>query len=102
MRTEIGRRIVSLWFPRLASDRVSRVRAVDGPLALTLRQGNANRVYCLNEQAERHGLHRGMSHADARAFCPELQSCEATPETDRRFQLALRRWVTCPPKLPSL
>lgn len=98
MRTESRRRIVSLWFPRLASDRVSRLRVDDGPLALTLRQGSANRVYCLNEQAERQGLHRGMSHADARAFCPELQSCEAAPEADRRFLLALRRWATryCP------
>ena len=46
----INRRVVSLWFPRLASDRVLRVRPVKGPFALTLQENNANRVYCLNEQ----------------------------------------------------
>ena len=94
----IQRRIASLWFPRLASDRVLRMRAIEGPFALTLRQDNANRIYCLNEAAERQGIHRGMAYADARAFCPELQSIPATPSSDARFLHALRRWATryCP------
>lgn len=87
-----------MWLPRLASDRVLRAHPVDGPFALTLKQNNANRIYCLNAQAERLGLHRGMSVSDARAFCPDLQSCPAEPRSDMRFLHVLRRWATryCP------
>lgn len=94
----IQRRVVSLWFPRLASDRVLRRRPVDGPFALTLKQQNANRIYCLNTAATQKGLHQGMSYADARAFCPDLQSRVAEPEQDQRFLHLLCRWATryCP------
>ncbi|MFS4437410.1 Y-family DNA polymerase [Paracoccaceae bacterium GXU_MW_L88] len=94
----INRRVVSLWFPRLASDRVLRARPVEGPFALTLQENNANRVYCLNAAAERKGLYRGMSFSDARAFCPELLSHPADPYADQRFLNTLRRWALryCP------
>ncbi|MCQ0969407.1 DNA polymerase Y family protein (plasmid) [Paracoccus sp. TK19116] len=94
----INRRVVSLWFPRLASDRALRARPVAGPFALTLKENNANRIYCLNAAAEREGLHRGMSFSDARAFCIDLQSRPADPLGDARFLAALRRWATryCP------
>ena len=92
------RRVVSMWFPRLASDRVLRAHPIDGPFALTFRQGNAERLYCLNAAAERQGLHRGMPYADARAFCPALQRGPADPVGDARFLHVLRRWATryCP------
>ncbi|WP_371224168.1 Y-family DNA polymerase [Roseovarius sp. 2305UL8-3] len=94
----IQRRVVSLWFPRLASDRVLRQHLIDAPFALTLKQQNANRIYCLNGDATRQGLHRGMSYADARAFCPSLQSAPADPAKDQQFLHILRRWATryCP------
>lgn len=94
----IERRVVSLWFPRLASDRVLRRCPVEGPFALTLKQQNANRLYCLNPAALRQGLHQGMSYADARAFCPDLQSSIAEPEQDQRFLRLLCRWAMryCP------
>lgn len=94
----IQRRVVSLWFPRLASDRVLRLRSVEGPFALTLKQKNANQIYCLNAAATQQGLHQGMPYADARAFCPNLQSQVAQPEQDQRFLHTLRRWATryCP------
>lgn len=94
----IQRRVVSLWFPRLASDRVLRACPLDGPFALTLKQKNANRIYCLNVDATRQGIHRGMPYADARAFCPSLQSADANPPKDTQFQKILRRWATryCP------
>ena len=87
-----------MWFPRLASDRVLRTRPVDGPFALTLRSNNTERLYCLNTAAERLGLTRGMSFADARAFCPDLVSQPARPDLDARFLAILRRWATryCP------
>ena len=92
------RRVVSLWFPRLPSDRVLRARPVEGPFALTLKEKNADRLYCLNLDAERQGLSRGMSFSDARAFCPDLQSRPADEAADARFLRVLRRWVTryCP------
>ncbi|MCG7624756.1 Y-family DNA polymerase [Epibacterium sp. Ofav1-8] len=92
------RRVVSLWFPRLASDRVLRGCSFEGPFALTLKQSNANRLYCLNAVAEAQGLHRGMSHSDARAFCPDLKTAVAVPPEDQRFLHALCRWAKryCP------
>ncbi len=87
-----------MWFPRLASDRVLRARPVDGPFALILKQANAERLYCLNMEAEQQSLCQGMSLADARAFCPDLQSRPADPIGDARFLHVLRRWATryCP------
>lgn len=94
----IGRRVVSLWFPRLASDRVLRGCPLDGPFALTLKQSNANRLYCLNAEATQQGLHQGMSHSDARAFCLGLKTAPADLLQDQRFLRTLRRWATryCP------
>ncbi|WBU59240.1 Y-family DNA polymerase [Paracoccus albus] len=93
-----NRRTVSLWFPRLASDRALRLRPVEGPFALTLKQDNTDRIHCLNIAAERQRLHRGMAFSEARAFCPDLQSRPADPPSDRRFLMGLRRWATryCP------
>jgi len=87
------RRVVSVWFPRLASDRVLRARPVEGPFALVLREGTADRLHCLNTDAERRGLHRGMSATDARARCRDLRTRPADPVADRRFLHALRRWA---------
>ncbi len=92
------RRVVSLWFPRLASDRILRARPVSGPFAITLRQSNSDRLHCLNHAAERMGLSRGMSLADARVFCPDLITRPAELSRDLRFLSTLRRWATryCP------
>jgi protein ImuB len=75
-----------------------RLRPVGGPFVLTLKQQNTNRVYCLNIAAARQGLQQGMSYADARAFCPDLQSRVADPQQDQRFLRALCRWALryCP------
>lgn len=92
------RRVISMWFPRLASDRALRLRPIDGPFAITLQESNANRIYCLNWQAEKQGLQQGMSYVDARVYCPDLQSSPAAPNRDQQFLIALRRWATryCP------
>lgn len=91
-------RIVSMWFPRLASEHVLGAQSSDAPFALTIRQSNANRLYCLNAVAEKHGLHRGMPHSDARAFCPELVTHPVDIHGVERFQQVLCRWATryCP------
>lgn len=92
------KRVVSLWFPNLSSDRVLRARPVDGPFALSLHQANADRIYCLNRQAEQQGLHRGMGLSDARAFCRTLQSQPVDLKADQRFLRILARWAKryCP------
>ena len=63
----MARRLLSIWFPRLGSDISLRNRPVEGPLALSLRSGNADHLHCLNPAATARGLHRGMALADARA-----------------------------------
>ena len=92
------KRIVSLWFPRLPSERVLRTHPIDAPFALTLRQSNTERIYCLNAQAEKVGLHRGMGFSDARAYCHDLQSYPADLKADQQFLRTLARWANryCP------
>ncbi|WP_353533451.1 DNA polymerase Y family protein [Cognatishimia sp. WU-CL00825] len=92
------RRIVSLWFPRLASDRFLRARPMDGPFVLTHRHSNTDRVYCLNDAALKQGLQAGMGYADARSFCPQLQSAPADLAADQQFLQTLARWAKryCP------
>lgn len=92
------KRVVSLWFPRLATDRVLRARPTDRPFVLTVVEKNASRLHCLNDIAEGQGLYRGMSFADARAFCPDLVSQPASLDQEARFLGGLRRWATrwCP------
>ena len=68
----MARRLLSIWFPRLASDISLRTRPLEGPFALTLRSGNADHLHCLNLAASAQGLSRGMALADARAICPDL------------------------------
>ncbi|MFV1464449.1 MULTISPECIES: Y-family DNA polymerase [unclassified Phaeobacter] len=94
----IARRVVSIWFHRLASDRFLRQHPLSGPFALTIKHSNANRLYCLNTEAAQQGLHQGMPHSDARAFCPKLQTAPADLYRDQQFLLTLRRWATryCP------
>jgi len=87
-----------MWFPRLPSERVLRARPIDAPFALTLHQSNTDRIYCLNAQAEKIGLHRGMGLSDARAFCRDLQTRPADLNADQRFLHILARWAKryCP------
>lgn len=86
------KRVVSLWFERLPSERVLRARPVDAPFALTHHQKNTDRIYCLNPEAEKAGLHRGMGFSDARAFCRDLQTRPADLNADSHFLHMLARW----------
>jgi len=91
------KRAVSMWFPKLPSDRVLRARAMttatdDRPFAITHHVKNTDRIYCLNQAAQARGLHRGMGFSDARAYCPDLQSQPADVTADARFLQTLARW----------
>ncbi len=92
------RRVVSLWFPSMSSERLLRKRYREGPFAVIAQIGNADRLLCLNPLAEQRGLRRGMGLADARSFCPDLQTDEHNPRADLAFQNGLVRWAKryCP------
>jgi protein ImuB len=87
------KRIVSLWFPKLASERSLRRAPVEGAFALVHHTQNTDRIYCLNAEAEKGGVHRGMNFSDARAFCPQLISRPADLLADERFMHGLARWA---------
>ena len=89
------RRILSLWFPRLAAERLVRQEPAlaDLPLAVVSRQGNADHLASLSLAASEAGLRRGMGLADARAMCPGLVTRAENPHAQNAFLTALRRWA---------
>jgi len=94
-----AQRMLSLWFPYLATERVWRGRLGRSwrsrrrpPLAVSHRDRNAQRIYALDEQAEALGLKRDMGVADARAMHPSIDFVEADPAADRRVLEALADW----------
>jgi protein ImuB len=90
-----GRRILSLWFPRLAADRVARWRgdAVPMPLAVVGDRNGAQVLVSLSAEAEAAGLAPGQPLRDATAICPALLTVPADPPGEARFLLTLRRWA---------
>ncbi|MFO1202364.1 MAG: DNA polymerase Y family protein [Tabrizicola sp.] len=91
----VGRRILSLWFPRLAADRVARRRAdvVPVPLAVVGDRNGAQVLVSLSAEAEGAGLAPGQPLRDATAICPALLTVPADPVAEARFLLTLRRWA---------
>jgi len=96
-----GRRLLSLWLPFMATDRILRQRlgrawrsdtGQSRPLVLSSQDNNSRRIAALDEKAERLGLRRGTGIADARAMHPSLEVVEADPEADRRLLEALADW----------
>lgn len=96
-------RVLSLWFPELACDRILRRtmgpswrvrRAPDSgstsplqaeiapPLAVVAKIRNAQRITCLTASARALGLRSGEALADARARVPSLLAEEAAPGQD--------------------
>ena len=92
----MSRRIVSCWFPRLASERVLRRRGLAhghaGVFAVLRPVRGADRLHCLTAAAEAAGLTRGMAAADARAICPDLVTAPSDPLEEARFLARLQRW----------
>lgn len=85
----MARRLLSIWFPRLASETSLRKR----PLALTHRSGNADHLDYLNMAASARDLTRSMALADARAICPDLATRPADLAREATALAALRRWA---------
>ena len=89
------RRILSLWFPRLAAERVLRAEPglADRPLAVVADRRGALVLASLARAAEVQGLRRGMMLGDARAICPALVTRPDEPHRTEAFRAALRRWA---------
>lgn len=89
------KRIVSLWFPRLATDRITRRRGVEWasrPLAAVVESGNRTLLAGVNRAAEQAGLAPGMTLADARAVEAGLVTQPADPQGDAAMLRGLGRW----------
>ena len=90
------RRFLSLWLPRLATDRARRLNGVDraAPLAAVARLANAERLVCVDAAAARLGLSAGLTLADARARHPALIAVEAEPAEEARLLARLCDWCS--------
>ncbi len=91
----MARRILSLWFPRLAAERALRMRrdALDLPFAVVEDRARALFLSSLNHEAEAAGLSRGQALRDAMAMCPGLVTQSADPQGEAAFLTHLRRWA---------
>lgn len=89
------KRFLSLWFPRLAVERLARLDRglAPGPLAVVADQRGAQVLASLNPEAEACGLFPGQPLRDARAICPDLVSRPENPVAEAGFLTTLRRWA---------
>ena len=82
------RRFLSLWLPRLTTDRARRAQRVDPLRAAGDRRDastNARRLVGVDATAARLGLSPGLTLADARARHPALVVCEADPPAEAKL-----------------
>jgi protein ImuB len=96
------RRILSLWFPQLSTERLLRQRLGRSwrsrppqdrpPLVVSHQDNNTQRIAALDEQAARLRLKPGMGIADARAMYPAIEIVAADPEADSKLLKALADW----------
>jgi protein ImuB len=89
-------RILSLWLPTLATDRLHRRSASglspDLPLATFVNRNGALRLEAVCARARAAGLAPGLMLADARALVPKLQVRPAEPLADARLLEDLAAW----------
>jgi len=90
------RRFLSLWLPRLTTDRARRLGGVDerAPLAAVAKVDNAQRLVSIDAEAARLGLSMGLSLPDARARFPALVAVEAEPAEEARLLERLCNWCS--------
>ena len=91
----MARRVVSLWLPRFATDRLCRLEPGHRaePLAIAATLGNSRLVLAANMVAEAGGVVAGLPLADARALLPHLKIIEHNPAADFRALARLARWA---------
>ncbi len=77
------RRVLCVWFPRLATECLSRVEGAGGRPMVTVAQGGT-KVAAVSEAAEAAGVRPGMGWGDARARCPSLLASPPDRERETR------------------
>lgn len=92
-----NRRIVSLWLPSFATDRLTRTGAPfagwhQRPFATVTSGQGGLRIAAANAAAEAHGIGPGQGMADARALRPDLKTTEAHPDDDMAALERLADW----------
>lgn len=89
----INRRIVSVWLPFWATDRIRAAGvAPPAPLVTTLKDGPRVVLAAVGAEARRLGLCPGMALTGARALVPGLSVHPATPEQDLAGLERLAEW----------
>jgi protein ImuB len=89
------KRIVSVWFPRLATDRLARHSASLQPeLPLAITQETRGRLFVANtnQAAEHAGIQIDMTLADARAMLPGLTTQPDNISANFHLLQRLARW----------
>lgn len=98
------RRILSLWLPRLPTDRLKRLasRAAaapdsnsldhDKPWVIVAKLNNALQISAVNDAAARIGLEPGLPLANARAICPDVDVFDADDVADAALLDAIADW----------
>ena len=89
------RRVLSLWFPRFAVERVLRMRrdTLIRPFAVVGMRETAQILISVTAEAEAAGLRQGQPLRDATAMCPHLLTAPENAPHDAAFLRALRRWA---------
>jgi protein ImuB len=89
------KRIVSLWFPKLSTDRRARASKKDWSdraAATVAWHDGCPRLVALNAHARAAGLRPRMRLADARALLPDLVMEAGEPQADLRLVEAIAGW----------
>ena len=91
-----ARRILSVWLPRLPTDRLQRKKRPDKrsefPLVISVKAENASRVYACDLRASRLGLRLGQPLANARAMVPHIDVVEADEAADTKLLEQIADW----------
>ncbi|HEY5364221.1 MAG TPA: DNA polymerase Y family protein, partial [Aestuariivirga sp.] len=93
------RRIMTLWFPRLPTDRLQRREQAQKkpifdapPLVLVAKVNNALRLSAVDRKATSLGLTIGQPLANARAMLPELKVVAANDPADLKLLTGIADW----------
>jgi protein ImuB len=89
------KRIVSLWFPKLSTDRLARISKKDWSdraAATVVWHDGCPRLAAVNPHARAASLRPRMRLADARALLPDLVTVAGEPQADLRLIEAIAGW----------
>lgn len=89
------RRILSLWFPRLAAEWWIRVdpHLAKQPMAVVAHRGQMQMLSSVSLRAAQAGLRAGQPLRDAHAMCAGLLTRPEDPHREAMFLATLHRWA---------